>query len=977
MSIYQNSKLKLTYFENRFASDNDAVKQKAATQGRHVAQTIHTEMEWGSFVSDVMDRSKWKYFTATSTEEYERAKANFDAVVFAEMLPGAARSASNVIAHYALILDIDNGISVQDAMQDLSQYEYVLYSSGGTGIKSGERFRIVLPLAKTLSAGEWAEWSETLKKRFWYSDESFSKSLQIQYLPTYNNAHADSFIAHHNAGRLLDVMGELEYVQPLPQYINVLAHVQYEFSQTELADLLNAIVEHNRGQMEYEERRKLANRLAALGVTQFDMVQVLEAVGRPGATHSGNDMASMANASYGHIGGLRKNLPHGYKLPMPVLKPQYIDVKPVIAERCQYDYELWLKADQYLSDVVDQFEIKPGINMMIVDCSAGKSFYWSQVPDALMAAPLLSIVTQNTRKGAEVNNLEQGVGTYQQLQKILNKTEDHGKYKNMVLVIDEAHGLYLDGFKDSTNKLVHDCFSLFKSVVLMSGTIRREYFSNLDVVNTIRVHKEQTFEKVLHRVYCENDIIGVASERIRNSNNKMVIWLNDKNNIDVVVQKCPNKRFLVITADTKNTEAVQAFYKSSVLNDEYDAVIGTNSIVEGMNINDVLPVCEVHVIGDCTPERVEQVTNRWRKCTGTIRTTHYTDAVIWDDVELLEPDDYIAIAEDNARAMNRYLAVLNDKRRWEYINSFSRENRFENVYWEGQKIAVSYTRVDFEMSENRAAKARGEFEYYAQQLTSYGFKFTRPERSTVNIDLSTERAAIRDAVRRQHEETIDLALSQWQDGTGFMVVDEFDTPQAAVQRQHVNKFVIRGLSRSDVPEYLKRLRGDDLYWQRLSSDLQARNGNIVRDYLLEQLPLHLVTYGKDQRQGLTSQSKRELAEKIARFVLIERFNGDVVRMGLAGWGSVLQNDPRDFSVSYNNEKHVDHLLSADDKAPDAVLSRYITLDKSQRPRINGKAERVNAVLHTSLTGFTFEPTYVETSSANDEQKSAVLNFLKK
>lgn len=98
----------------------------------------------------------------------------------------------------------------------------------------------------------------------------------------------------------------------------------------------------------------------------------------------------------------------------------------------------------------------------------------------------------------------------------------------------------------------------------------------------------------------------------------------------------------------------------------------------------------------------------------------------------------------------------------------------------------------------------------------------------------------------------------------------------------------------------------------------------------------------------------------------------IMHMGLAGWVSVLSKVPGDFVVSYNNEKHLELLLS-----PDAVLSRYITLGKSQRPRINGKAERVNAVLHTSLTGFTFEPTYVETSSANDELKSAVLNFLKK
>jgi len=952
MSIYQNKKLKLTYFENRFASDNDDLKQKALEQGRTVAKTIHTDTEWEVFVSDVMDRSKWSFFTANSTEEYERAKAKFDAVVFAEMLPGAARSASNVIAHHALVLDIDNGISVQGVQEDLQQYEYVLYSSGGTGIKAGERFRVVLPLAHTLNADQWSEWSESLKKRFWYSDESFSKSLQIQYLPTYNTVHAGAFIAHHNAGRLLDVMGEVEYIQPTAQYINPLVPVVYEFNDTERTELLNAIVEHNRGQMEYEERRILANRLAALGVNHFDMVQVLDAVGRPGATHSGSDMAGMANASYGHIGGLKKNLPQGYKLPLPVMKPQYLNVKPTIEEQYHYDYEITLTSEQYLSDVVDQFEVKPGVNLFIIDCSAGKSYYWSKVPNALMACPLLSIVAQNKRDGAVFNNLEQGVGTYQQLKRIMNDVNNHAKYKDMILVIDEAHGLYLDGFKNSTNKLVHDCFKLFKSVVLMSGTIRAEYFSNLEIANTVRVHKEQPFDKVLHRIYTDHDIVGIACERIQNSKLKKVVLLNNKEEIAVVKMKCKSIRFLEITADTKNNEDVIAFLQNPVLDDMYDAVIGTNSIVEGMNINDVLKECEVHVIGDCSPERIEQVTNRWRKCTGTIHTWHYTDGSVLDEINLHTADEYISVAEDSAGAMNRYLALLSDQKREKYLSTFRRENRMENVYWNGMKMEVSYTKVDYEMSEDRAIKSKYDFQYYAQQLTSYGFKFTQPQRSVRSVDLNEERKEVKVVEKTKYEASIELVMSQYRPDTNSWDVT-VDTPEAEVQREFVSTFIKRGLKTADVLEYLERLKANKQYWQRLNDDLLDHEGNVVRDYLLAELPYHVVTYGKDQRQGLTAQGKRELAEKVVRFVLLERFNGDVVRMGLSGWGSELKNDPQLLQDSLITEKAVDHLLDEQDKTPDAVLNRYITLSPSKRARINGQATRISTVLYTTLTGFDF------------------------
>jgi len=142
----------------------------------------------------------------------------------------------------------------------------------------------------------------------------------------------------------------------------------------------------------------------------------------------------------------------------------------------------------------------------------------------------------------------------------------------------------------------------------------------------------------------------------------------------------------------------------------------------------------------------------------------------------------------------------------------------------------------------------------------------------------------------------------------------------------------------------------DQYWQRLNGDLNSLAGNAVRDYIIAQLPQYLVSYGKGQ-QGLTAQGKRDLAESVVKFVLRDRFDGNWVRMKGTNWCSVMASDPHPNSDPYNTEKDVDHLMNGADKSADAVLNRYITMGKSQRARIDKKAERITPVLYTSLTGF--------------------------
>ncbi|WP_114193536.1 hypothetical protein [Edaphovirga cremea] len=139
-TIYHDLTIKLTHFENKYASDNKVVKEKAVKKGREIALTSHVSDKWGKLVENFLNKENWSSFCAYGKDEYEKAKGRFDAVVFAEMIKNGARSHANVIAHYAIVLDIDDSISMDEVRSDLNDYEHLIYSSGGQGIKQGGAF---------------------------------------------------------------------------------------------------------------------------------------------------------------------------------------------------------------------------------------------------------------------------------------------------------------------------------------------------------------------------------------------------------------------------------------------------------------------------------------------------------------------------------------------------------------------------------------------------------------------------------------------------------------------------------------------------------------------------------------------------------------------------------------------------------------------------------------------------------------------
>lgn len=945
MTIYNNLKLKATYFENRYSSDNKVVKDKAAKEGRKVGETRHVDEAWGSFINLVMDRNGWPTFSAHNEVEYSNAKKKFDAVVFVEMKKGSARSHANVIAHYAVVLDIDDGISMDEVRSDLNDYEHLIYSSGGQGIKPGERFRVILPLKRPISADVYNEFSESLRKRFWYSDASFSKTLQIQYLPTYNKVFEDQFKAYHNSGRLFDLEC-IDYVPVVNQdvFINV-DFTKPKFDNDELGRILDAIVDHNRGTMEYEQRRILANRLSAFGVNHFDMVQVLEAVGKPGANNTGSDMAAKANASYGHAMGLRKNLPDGFKFNL-LVQPTVI-YTPKNVKLPKYDTDITLKPTQYLSDVIKQVKFKDGFNLLIADVGTGKNHYFSKIKRTKLVVPLCSIVEQaGSNNKLEDNN----VATWNQIITMMKKKEE---CKQWDLVIDEAHGMISDyGYKSKTISILIEACSMFRRVILMSGTVRPEYFNGFDFETIHRVRKPSTEKKQIQTYICKSKEESLLND-LRETKNKAIVLMNDKD-LGKTIGERSRKNYMLVNADLKNEPEVLNLYRTGVMGD-YDCIIGTNSIVEGLSIHDNHDEIDVFIWGDTDPDRIEQVTNRFRNIKNVRNVRYYVDSKpclgkIKDNVKLR-----IELAQNLAEANTKYLSVLfTDEARNSHIRQYRDESLQAAVYYDDGEFRVNYSTIDYDSQLIRQHNAFNDFGIFSNRLIEYGYDVFYPiwrneqtaEKEQIEKDVKEVKA------KREQQRYADLMQLAY-DFESDCLASDYSLEYDGIKDVVLN-MLDGGLKKQDVGSVIGGIIKQSDYIQKVWTDIKhVDTGNSIREFVSKEVKKSLVhTKEKDY---LLSQDAIRIAQLVTDKVLKEFYQGDLDAMlANENWASDIQKVPNGGSNSFNIIDDPLGTFEVKGKRASAIINRYICLGGSVKRQCKGERNRAFEVLHYSLTGLEFD-----------------------
>lgn len=114
-----------------------------------------------------------------------------------EHKPGFIRRCKNNVSQiYALLLDIDGTRTLEDAVTEFIDYEFLIYSTFGNSIDK-EKFRLVLPLQTPLTRQEFDQRHDSMCDRFGVDRASFTIS-QAFYLPSYNDANQNIAFIEHN-----------------------------------------------------------------------------------------------------------------------------------------------------------------------------------------------------------------------------------------------------------------------------------------------------------------------------------------------------------------------------------------------------------------------------------------------------------------------------------------------------------------------------------------------------------------------------------------------------------------------------------------------------------------------------------------------------------------------------------------------------------------------------------------------------------
>jgi len=947
----------------------------------------------------LVDKNQWRTFNAVSKEQYAEAKKKFDAIVMAEMKRDMPRTADNVIKFYAIVLDIDDGATYQLVREDLKKYEYVLYSSGGTGLKNGDRFRVILPLNVPMPAQDWKRFNTSLSERFPYSDECFKKGIQIQYLPALNLAYEKQFFAEHHKGEWFDYQNpdDLPYVETI-SLEQVVMNVIFEdavFSTSEMSELAGAIIDHQAGQLGYEERRLLAQRLKHIGMDDIDAVQVLDRVSKPGFTTSNNFLLKGANPNYAHAEGLYKHVAKGVRISALESRiVRYVASKKVLdVPQAKYDGEWTLDSNNYLSGIFDSMDFTSGNNLLISDMATGKSSTFmidgKANPGFLVIAPLSSIVESfkgdNSLSGSGSGS-GSGIGTWNQIESILRE-KDKTKFEGITLVVDECHGLFEDyGYKSKVINRLIDSFKYFKAVILMSGTVEAENFSSITFNKVYRVHKPSQATKNIRTMLCTKKD-DVVIDHINKLTNKTIVLMNNKNLCEVV-QKRISRSSLIVNADVKNTPEVQNFFKNRTMG-SYDVIIGTNSIVEGLSIEDKLTDVDVVIWDDLVPERIEQFTNRFRNVTGSKNVWYFLDR---KPVEAL--DDYSQNAVlDDARTLSSslqwiYEAISTDTLCRRFMRQFGGDMSSDLVYMHDGKFSVSFTGVDYEYAQHRASQYRNDFAAFSQRLIGFGFNVFYPtiadgkEKSAEKI--KEEKLLISEAREKERENVLEVLKADIESNT---VKCEADAPELYTATYgSVQKLLVKGLDKWDAGKAITGYIEDESFFAKAHADADCvQTGETIRELVVSEI------YGRTELQAHETQA---IADKVIAKVLVEYFAGDAKAMSESrSWGGLVSkshtcstNDlnKRDSYVCElqaksdacsTNDLYKEipkrHFLQAkSSKAAKEILSKYIRMGKGKSKTVKGVSVRVAPIEALNLTGLHF--TKIEGQAVTNKMMQSII-----
>ena len=581
-----------------------------------------------------------------------------------------------------------------------------------------------------------------------------------------------------------------------------------------------------------------------------------------------------------------------------------------------YKNEWYLEPEERINEeMLGQMDLDSGVTLLIADVGTGKSYSLAKRTNNLFGAPLLSIV-------GSVEGIR--VLTWNAIVSMVQSTIDKSVFKDMTITIDEAHGIYTDfSYKSKVIRELIDSFKYFKSVIIMSGTTKSEYFNSFNIDRVYRVHKQQEAMKEIKTYYYDRNGKAVLESMILANKGKRrsIALVNDIKLCKRIAKKYGDKA-LVVSSEVKEEENVKSFFESKLMTNsdhDYELIIGTDSIREGLSIEDKEERVDIFIYGDTDPDGIEQFCNRFRNVS-VLKTVHYIVPV--RDSRTLPDFDiatYTADAQMFAESVTeRYRSFTNDVFRDNFKAQYSQDVKGSHLRYdrESDGFIVDMLSIDAAYADHRFHQTvydRGMFEY---RMMDYDFNVQPPVLLSGDNDVAESIRADMAIIKREQAEERDEVLSSlvdsYRSGT-FTYAGKHEEYDAI--RESIDKLLKAGLKPEQIEQVVHGVIGDKSFISRVWSDYSyvdehSNIRNKVLMYIAKECP----------DDSLSFIDMTIISNLIIGHVLKELFDGDKARMKKNKlWSQVIQYERGDLVVKAGQEAK--------------IINRYITLDKRVQKRV--------------------------------------------
>ena len=157
----------------------------------------------------------WAQFRVSFSEHRQQEQKDGPAWSPVSYIPRAKRGNEFVEQVYFAVIDVDNGVPLDEVLSRFEGLAYLAHSSHSHTVET-PKYRVILPLAAPVAAAEWhVVWARINQLAGGCNDPATKDSSRVYYKPSHPAADKDVHFVRVNEGRLLSISDLPELAIPV------------------------------------------------------------------------------------------------------------------------------------------------------------------------------------------------------------------------------------------------------------------------------------------------------------------------------------------------------------------------------------------------------------------------------------------------------------------------------------------------------------------------------------------------------------------------------------------------------------------------------------------------------------------------------------------------------------------------------------------------------------------------------------------